>query len=40
MRRSAAEDPEVQRCWVELAQEIKTIKIFETLDGVIGVPME
>lgn len=31
-RRAAAEDPEVLRCWAELALEIKTVKIFETLD--------
>jgi hypothetical protein len=39
MRRSAAEDPEVQRCWVELSHEVKTIKIFEQLEGAFaGVP--
>ena len=35
-RRAAAEDPEVQRCWVELSEEVKTVKIFERLDGAFG----
>ena len=36
MRRAAAEDPEVLRCWVELSHEVKTVKIFERLDGAFG----
>jgi len=35
-RRTAAEDPEVLRCWAELAQEVKTTKIFETLNDAFG----
>jgi quinol monooxygenase YgiN len=31
-RRSALEDPEVLRCWAKLAQEIRTLKIYETLE--------
>lgn len=33
-RRDALEDPELLRCWAELAHEIKTIKIHETLETV------
>jgi heme-degrading monooxygenase HmoA len=31
-RRDALEDPEVLRCWAKLAQEIRTVKIYETLE--------
>jgi quinol monooxygenase YgiN len=31
-RRAALEDPEVLRCWAKLAQEIHTIRIYETLE--------
>ncbi len=33
-RRDALEDPELLRCWAELAHEIKTIKVHETLETV------
>ena len=35
-RRAALEDPEVLRCWAKLAQEIRTVKVFETLDEVLN----
>jgi quinol monooxygenase YgiN len=35
-RRAALEDPEVLRCWAKLAQEIRTIKIYETLEEALG----
>lgn len=31
-RRSAQEDPEVQRCWARLAHEIRIVKVYETLE--------
>lgn len=31
-RRAAMEDPEVLRCWAELSQEIRTIKVYESLE--------
>jgi quinol monooxygenase YgiN len=31
-RRDALEDPEVLRCWAKLAHEIRTLKIYETLE--------
>ena len=31
-RRAALEDPEVLRCWARLAHEIRTLKIYETLE--------
>jgi quinol monooxygenase YgiN len=31
-RRAALEDPEVLRCWAKLSLEIRTIKIYETLE--------
>jgi len=34
-RRAALEDPEVLRCWAKLAQEIRTVKVFETLEEVL-----
>lgn len=33
-RRAAMEDPEVLRCWAELSHEIRTIKVYEGLEGV------
>jgi len=35
-RRAALEDPEVLRCWAKLAQEIRTVKVFETLEAVMN----
>jgi heme-degrading monooxygenase HmoA len=34
-RRSALEDPEVLRCWAKLSHEIRTLKIYETLEEVV-----
>jgi quinol monooxygenase YgiN len=31
-RRAALEDPEVLRCWAKLSLEIRTVKIYETLE--------
>jgi hypothetical protein len=31
-RRNALDDPEVLRCWAKLAQEIRTVRIYETLE--------
>lgn len=31
-RRAALEDPNVLRCWARLAHEIRTVKIYETLE--------
>jgi quinol monooxygenase YgiN len=31
-RRTAMEDPEVLRCWAELSQEIRTIRVYESLE--------
>jgi quinol monooxygenase YgiN len=31
-RRAALEDPEVLRCWAELSHEIRTIKVYESLE--------
>jgi quinol monooxygenase YgiN len=36
-RRDALEDPEVLRCWAKLSQEIRTVKIYETLEDAFGV---
>jgi hypothetical protein len=33
-RRAAQEDPEVQRCWLKLSHEIRTVKVYETLNKV------
>lgn len=33
-RRSAQEDPEVQRCWAKLGNEIHILKVYEQLDNV------
>lgn len=30
-RRSAQEDPEVQRCWARLGNEIQIVRVYETL---------
>lgn len=35
-RRAALEDPEVLRCWAKLAQEIRTVKIYETLEEILA----
>jgi quinol monooxygenase YgiN len=35
-RRSALEDPGVLRCWARLAHEIRTVKIYETLEEAWG----
>jgi len=35
-RRAALEDSEVLRCWAKLAQEIRTVKIYETLEEALG----
>lgn len=37
-RRAAQEDPESLRCWAKLAQEIRTVRIYETLDPIIEKP--
>jgi heme-degrading monooxygenase HmoA len=34
-RRAAHEDPEVQRCWAKLGNEIRIVKVFEVLDQVV-----
>jgi quinol monooxygenase YgiN len=31
-RRAAMEDPDVLRCWAELSQEIRTIKVYESVE--------
>ena len=33
-RRAALEDPEAHRCWAKLAQEIRTLKIYESLEEI------
>lgn len=33
-RRSAQEDPEVQRCWAKLGNEIQILKVYERLESV------
>jgi quinol monooxygenase YgiN len=33
-RRAAMEDPEAQRCWAKLAHEIRTLKIYESLEEI------
>jgi len=35
-RRAALEDPNVLRCWARLAQEIRTVRIYETLQEAWG----
>ena len=33
-RRSAQEDPDVQRCWAKLGNEIQILKVYERLEDV------
>jgi heme-degrading monooxygenase HmoA len=33
-RRAAQEDPEVLRCWARLGNEIRIVKVYETLESV------
>jgi quinol monooxygenase YgiN len=33
-RRAALEDPEVLRCWAELSQQIRTVRVYENLEDV------
>jgi hypothetical protein len=33
-RRAAQEDPEVQRCWAKLGNEIEILRVYETLNEV------
>lgn len=33
-RRAAFEDPEVQRCWAKLGNEVRIVKVFEVLQQV------
>ena len=33
-RRTAQEDPEVQRCWAKLGNEIQILKVYERLESV------
>ena len=33
-RRTAQEDPEVQRCWARLGNEIRIVRVYETLEEV------
>ena len=35
-RRAALEDSEVLRCWAKLAHEIRTVKIYETLEDALA----
>jgi quinol monooxygenase YgiN len=35
-RRAALEDPEVLRCWAKLSLEIRTVRIYETLEEALG----
>jgi quinol monooxygenase YgiN len=35
-RRAALEDPEVLRCWAKLAEEIRTVKVYETLEDALA----
>jgi quinol monooxygenase YgiN len=35
-RRAALEDPEVLRCWAKLSLEIRTVRIYETLEDALG----
>ena len=34
LRRAALEDPSVLRCWAKLANEIRTIRVMETLEEI------
>ena len=33
-RHAAQEDPEVQRCWAKIGNEVKIVKVYETLKAV------
>jgi hypothetical protein len=33
-RRAALEDPEAQRCWAKLSHEIRTLKVYESLEEI------
>jgi hypothetical protein len=33
-RRAALEDPDAQRCWAKLAHEIRTVKVYESLEEI------
>jgi hypothetical protein len=33
-RRAALEDPDAQRCWAKLSHEIRTLKIYESLEEI------
>jgi len=33
-RRAALEDPSVLRCWAKLAHEIRTVRVFESLEAI------
>jgi|SRR4051794_5521648 hypothetical protein len=35
-RRAALEDPVVLRCWAKLSHEIRTVKVYETLEEVLA----
>jgi hypothetical protein len=35
-RRAALEDPEVLRCWAKLSLEIRTVRIYETLEDALS----
>jgi quinol monooxygenase YgiN len=35
-RRAALEDTEVLRCWAKLAHEIRTVRVYETLEEAFG----
>ena len=35
-RRAALEDPEVLRCWAKLSHEIRTVRIYETLEDALN----
>jgi heme-degrading monooxygenase HmoA len=35
-RSAALEDPEVLRCWARLAEEIRTLKVYETLEDALA----
>ena len=39
-RRTAQEDPEIQRGWAKLAHEIRILKIYESLDEISPSPAE
>jgi hypothetical protein len=34
-RRTAQEDPEILRCWARLGNEIRIVKVYETLEAVL-----